>query len=211
MQQWAVEHGTLWALETGNGLPPFCSARIEVVFEELKSHEIGDLVDIMDLSSPELIQKRLEGGRRCFVLKRDGRIVTYGWVTHGAEYVSELERTFDLCDDEAYIWDCRTVPAMRGQRCYSALLSHMIYRLHHEGIPRIWIGASRQNAPSVRGFANAGFQPVMDLTYRRLYCLTVLWFQEAPAALSHLISAAYRIMVNDHEQQFGRLAVGCRR
>jgi len=209
MQPWVVEHGTMWVLETGNGLPPVCSARIEVTFEELVVAEIGDLAEAMNLSSPEPIHRRLESGRRrCFVLKRAGQIVTYGWVTHGLEYVGELERKFHLHDDEAYIWDCGTIPAMRGQRCYSALLSHMIYRLHREGTPRIWIGASRHNVPSVRGFDNAGFEPVMDVTYRRIFLLTLLWFDEAPTAPSHLVSAVYRIFLNNRETRFGQVAVG---
>ncbi|MEW5958340.1 MAG: GNAT family N-acetyltransferase [Chloroflexota bacterium] len=208
MQQWVVEHGTLWALETGDGLPPACSARVETVFKELEAGELDDLTAAMSLPSSELIHRRLEGNRRCFILKIDGRLATYGWVTHGVETVGELEREFHFRDDETYIWDCVTLPAYQRQRCYSALLSHIIYRLHHEGVPRIWIGASVPNDPSVRGFANAGFQPVIDLTYRRFYRLTILWFQQAPAAFPHLVSAAYRILVNNHEQRLGRLAIG---
>jgi hypothetical protein len=40
-----------------------------------------------------------------------------------------------LHDDNDYIWDGRTVPAWRGQRCSSARLSRIIYRLHREGCP----------------------------------------------------------------------------
>lgn len=208
MQRWVVEHGTLWVLETVNGLPPLCSARVETVFKELAAADIDDLTAAMNLSTATLIRQRLEGNRRCFIMKVDGQIATYGWVTHGVERVGELERTFHLQNDEAYIWDCVTLPAYRGQRCYSALLSHITYHLHREGTPRIWIGASLPNDPSVKGFANAGFQPVVWLTYRRFFRLTVLWFQQAPAALPRLVSAAYRILVNTHEQRFGRLAIG---
>ncbi|MBI1879529.1 MAG: GNAT family N-acetyltransferase, partial [Chloroflexi bacterium] len=164
-----------------------------------------------NLPSPEAIRQRLQGKRRCFILKVGDQIATYGWVTHGVECVGELERQFHLHDDEAYIWDCGTVPAWRGQRCYSALLSHIIYRLHQEGIPRLWIGASRHNQPSIQGIVNAGFQRVIDVTYRRFYCLTLLWFQEAPMALPPLVSAAYRILLNSHERCFGPLAIGYKR
>jgi GNAT superfamily N-acetyltransferase len=211
MQQWAVERGTFWALETGGDLPPVCRARLEVVFHEVDADDIADLTVAMNLPTSELIRQRLMNKRRCFVLRAAGEIVCYGWVTHGPEFVGELERTFNLHRDEAYIWHCGTVPALRGQRCYSALLSRIIYQLDCEGIPRLWIGASRQNRPSVRGFANAGFQPVMDLTYRRIYRLKLIWFQEAPAAPSHLILAAYRILLNHGEYRLGPLALGYRR
>src|SRR5262249_40519940 len=139
------------------------------------------------------------------------QIVTYGWVTQGVECVGELERQFHLHDDEAYIWDCGTVPAWRGQGCYSALLSCIIHRLQREGAVRIWIGASRQNQPSIRGFASAGFNPVVDLTYRRLYRLTLMWIHPAPSNRRPLVSAAYRILLNAHERRLGQLIVGYKR
>lgn len=211
MRPWTSEHGTLWVLETGNGLPPICPARVEVEFGEVGAAGIEELAAAMNLPSPELVQQRLQGNRRCFCLRAAGQIAAYGWVTFGVEHVGELERQFSLHDDEAYIWDCFTLPAWRGQRLYSALLSHIIYRLHQEGVPRLWIGASRQNQPSVRGFANAGFNPVIDLTYRRFFRLTLLWFREVPTALPRLVSAAYRILLNSHEVRIASLAIGVKR
>lgn len=208
MRPWTTEYGTLWALEPGSGLPPHCQARIEIAFAEVGGDEIDELAMAMGLPTPEPIQQRLRGRRRCFYLRAGGRIASYGWVTHGIECVGELEREFHLHDDEAYIWDCRTLPAWRRQRLYSALLSHLVYRLHDEGIPRIWIGASRQNQPSIRGFANAGFKPVVDVTYRRFYRLTLLWLRPAVSAPQPLIAAACRILINERERRVGRLAVG---
>jgi len=214
MRLWTTEYGTLWALETGNGLPARCQARVEVAFEEVGDDDIDELAAAMELPSSEPVQRRLRGNgrlqskRRCFCLRVAREIAAYGWVTCGVERVGELERQFNLCDDEAYIWDCVTLPAWRGQRLYSALLSHIIYQLHDEQIPRIWIGASRRNQPSIRGFANAGFQPVVDVTYRRFYRLTLLWIHQALPAQRPLVAAAYRILINEHEWRLGRLAVG---
>lgn len=209
--QWVVEHGTLWVLETQSGLPPICPARVEVVFKEVGADDIDDLSVAMNLPSSTVILQRLKNKRRCFILRVAGQIATYGWVTRGPECVGELERTFNLPDNQAYIWDCGTVPAQRGQRCYSALLSRIVDQLHSEGVPRIWIGASRHNYPSIQGLSNAGFQAVMDLTYRRFYRLKILWFQEAPTAPAPLISAAYDILLNKSEHRLGQLALGLAR
>ena len=208
MQPLTVEYGTLWAVEPGTRLPPICSARVEAAFEELGVADADALAVAMNLPTPEPIVRRLQSNRRCFSLKVAEQIASYGWVTRGAECVGELERQFRLRDDEAYIWDCGTVPAWRGQRCYSALLSQLIYRLHHEGAPRIWIGASQHNQPSIRAFTNVGFQRVVDVTYRRFYHLTLLWIRHAPSARRPLTSAAYHILLNDHERRFGQLIIG---
>ena len=208
MQPWTVEYGTLWVFKTDNDLPPICPARVEFEFEEVGPAAIEALTVAMDLPTSEPLQQRFQANRRCFSLNVAGQIACYGWVTHGAEHVGELERQFRLRHNEAYIWDCATVPAWRGQRCYSALLNQIIYRLHQEGVARIWIGASRQNQPSIQGIANAGFQQIIDLTYRRFYHLTLLWFQEVPTAPPPLVSAAYCILLDDHERRFGPLAIG---
>lgn len=232
MQLWTTEYGTLWAWQPTKGLPPRCQPRIEVTLAEVgtkwpadeASHrdEIASVSDelaaAMNLASTEPIRQRLQGRRRCFYLRLAGQteherrpIVAYGWVTCGVECVGELERQFNLRQDEAYLWDFATLPAWRGQRLYSALLSHIIYRLHEENVTRIWIGASRQNQPSIQGFANAGFQHVVDVTYCRFYRLTWLWIHQALTLKRPLVAAAYRILINAHEQRFGRLAIGYKR
>ena len=214
MSLWTTEYGTLWAWETGNGLPPLCAARTEAVFAEVDDEDIDDLAVAMNLPGPQLIQQRLrERRRRCFCLKVEGQnadpaIATYGWVTQGVECVGELEREFHIRDNEAYIWDCGTILAWRGQGFYSALLSHLIYQLHDEGVARIWIGASRLNQPSIRGFVNAGFQPVVDCTYHRFYRFSLLWVQQGRSSQNALVPAAYRILLNEHERRWGQLIVG---
>jgi ribosomal protein S18 acetylase RimI-like enzyme len=205
---WIIENGTLWAVEPGASLPPLYSARAVADFVELGIADADALAVAMGLASPEPVLQRFQTGRRCFSLLAAGQIAAYGWVTRGPECVGELEREFHLNDSEAYIWDCSTLPAWRRQGYYSALLSHLIHQLHGEGLLRIWIGASRQNQPSVRGFASAGFQPVVDITYCRFYRLTLMWYYRARSAQSSLVAAAYRILLADQERRFGRLAIG---
>jgi ribosomal protein S18 acetylase RimI-like enzyme len=209
-QLWKLEHGTLWALDAADRVPPLCSARVPAEFAQVRAEDLDQLAEAMDLPDPEPIRQRLQGRRRCFSMRTAGQIAAYGWVTRGPECVGELEREFHLRDDEAYIWDCGTVPAWRGQHCYSALLSQLIRELFREDVRRIWIGASRDNQPSTRAFVNAGFNHVIDLTYRRAGRLTLIWFYHAAAPRRPLVAAAYRILLNAHERRFGRLALGYR-
>jgi len=109
------------------------------------------------------VARRFETGRRCFVGRLGEEIVTYGWLTIGDESVGELERNYHMQPGEAYIWDCATLPAHRGSGLYGALLSHIVQTLRAEGIRRAWIGANLDNEPSLRAFARAGFQPVVQV------------------------------------------------
>jgi ribosomal protein S18 acetylase RimI-like enzyme len=207
MHPWTLEHGTLWAIDAEDRPPP-CSARVQAEFVEVRGNQLDELASAMNLPNPDLIQQRLQSKRRCFSVRCAGQLAAYGWVTRGSECVGELERQFQLHSDEAYIWDCGTVPAWRGQRCYSALLSQLIRELRRENVQRIWIGASLHNHASTRGFANAGFNHVVDLTYCRVYRLTLIWISRAATARGPLVAAAYRMLLNAHERRFGPLVLG---
>src|SRR5687768_15003697 len=105
MRRWTEEPGTLWAWEATHGVRPPYQAGTVVEFDEVGSAGAGELAVAMGMPVEELREQRLQGRRRCFVLRAGGQIANYGWVTHGPEGVGELERRFNLRDDEAYIWD----------------------------------------------------------------------------------------------------------
>ena len=79
-------------------------------------------------------------------------------------------------------------------------------------MPRIWIGASRLNEPSIRGITNAGFRHVIDLTYRRFGRLTWVSLHPTPDAqdegIRDAIAAARRIMLRPGELAIGPYAIG---
>jgi GNAT superfamily N-acetyltransferase len=190
-------------------MPAPCEPRAPVAFAELGPAEIDGLAAALGQPDPAPLRERLAGRRRCFVLRADEQIAAYGWATRGVEAVGELERRFFLRDDEAYIWDCGTLPAWRGRRLYSALVSRVARQLAGEGLARIWIGASLQNQPSIAGIANAGFAHVLDLSYRRLWRLSAMWVRRASAARP-LMADAYRLLIQPHERRAGRLILGYR-
>jgi GNAT superfamily N-acetyltransferase len=208
MKLWAGEAGTLWLSDAVRGLPQVRSSKADTVFGEVSANDWLALQSAMGYPDPEPIRRRFQTGRRCHCLRAAGHIVAYGWATRGAEWVGELEREFRLGDDEVYIWDCATLPAWRGQRCYTVLLNQMLRQFHQEGAARIWIGASRQNRPSIQGIMRAGFQHIVDVIYRRAGLMTLLRFVESPFANRTQIEAAYRVLMTQSEWRWGRTAVG---
>lgn len=204
--------GTLWAVELDSNLPPRCEARIATTLVELDKESLRreDFAFAETATPPTLdhFRSRLQSGRRCFALIADGTIATYGWVSYGAERVDEMDRTFKFAADDAYIWDCWTRPALRGQRCYSTLLSECIYRLQSEGTQRVWIGADLNNIPSIKGFANAGFHRVVDLILYRWGRITLAYTRPASSASPLLVRAARAATTASHERRFGPIAIG---
>lgn len=211
---WAYQKGVLWALElstTGEGemvLPESIAPRISATFVEAFEPDAESLAAAMSLSNPELIIRRFSLNRRCFVAKVEGTITAYGWVSTGAECVGEMEREIQLQPGEAYVWDCFTLPEYRRQRLYSALLSHINTTLAGEGYRRIWIGSNLENRPSLHGFANAGYQPVIHITYLRVRSLGCLWVSRKLDAPKHLVTIAQDAFSLETDRKLGPLVFG---
>ena len=187
---WAYERGTLWARACdGEDTIPVIP-KIEATLTEAHPETADALAVAMGLPDSAVVRQRFRDGRRCFAAWVDGAIAAYGWASRDVESIGELERTFHMLPNEAYIWDCATLPQYRGQRLYSALLSYMVAALCHDGLHLLWIGASLSNTPSIRGFAMAGFQPVLQLTYRRLLGFRHIWIAGDPAAAPELVARA---------------------
>ena len=208
MKSWSVKTGTFWVSNSASAAPAEVQARVKTSFHELGRPDLDDLQAAMSSAGPDEIASRFIAGKRCFGLKQDGRIAAYGWATRGVETVGELERDLNFHDHETYIWDCGTIPELRGLRLYTALLSRMLHRLRAEGVERIWIGSDLDNRPSIQGIRLAGFDHVLDLGYLRLLHFTFLRFSEAPGADRDSVEAAYRILVKRSEKRYRRLAFG---
>lgn len=188
---WAYEHGTLWVREYGGDDAVQIAPRARATFGEARPEASALLAGAMGLTDAFEVTSRFDEGRRCFVAWVEGAIASYGWVSQSAQSIGELERSIRLSADEAYIWDCATLPPYRGQRLYTALLGHIVTTLCHEGIRRLWIGASVKNIYSIRGFASAGFRPVLDLTYLRAPGVRHTWMRSDAAISPELLARAH--------------------
>jgi ribosomal protein S18 acetylase RimI-like enzyme len=206
---WAFERGTLWSIdaaEAARSLAP----RTAVVFRAAGTDAAEPLAAAMGLPSAADATRRFTGRRCCYAAWDGERIAAYGWASRGYECVGELERAFHMAPDEAYIWDCVTLPEYRGRGLYSALLAYMLAELRDTGARRTWIGASLDNQPSIKGFINAGFRPAIKLIYGRLLALHCAWVIAYPHAPGELVAAAQRMIIAEDERMIGPLMVGFR-
>ena len=154
--------GTIWMLKLNRPLPAGLVPCIPTNFMRVGPEIAQELAQAMELDDPALILQRFAAGRHCYAARVANQLVTYGWATFDEERIGELGLSIHLKTGEVYIWDCATVPAYRGQRLYPALLTHMLYTLHTQGVQRVWIGTNTDNLASQIGIVAAGFQPVVD-------------------------------------------------
>ena len=208
---WVFQQGALWAADVdGSDLPPPVEARMAARFEECGPDEAPALAQAMGRDDAQEIERQLRGNRRCFAAWVGDEIASYCWLSLEEERVGEMERIIHLADGEGYIWNCATLPRFRRQRLYTALLNFMIRRLATAGFRRIWVGANRENYPSLRAFDTAGFRPAADMTYVRLYRLSVLFVNAGSNAPGPLVGDARSLFRMPQERRWGPVIVGWR-
>jgi GNAT superfamily N-acetyltransferase len=196
----ARPQGTLWTLDLDQPLPLGPVPRVPVVFMRAGPEAAQELAQAMDLDDPALVLQRFDHGRHCYVGRIEGTLANYGWVTFDEENIGELGLSIRLKAGEAYIWNCATQPAHRGQRLYPALLSHMVSELQHQGLHRVWIGADSDNLPSQSGMVLAGFQPVVDVVISRGPTMRRTWLRGRPGVPEQLVMAVRQALFGEREE-----------
>jgi ribosomal protein S18 acetylase RimI-like enzyme len=190
--------GIFWLLKLDEGFSARAFTLIPEVtatFQRVGPEAIQPLGQAMGLKDHAQILRRFERGKWCYVGLVDGEIVTYGWVTFDQESIGELGLNARLRQGEAYIWDCETLPAYRGQRLYPALLAHVLRSLVDEGLRCVWLGTNADNIPSQKGVALVGFQPIVDAGVIHSPTGNSVWIRQRPGVSEQDATDAHRVLL----------------
>lgn len=188
-------HGTLWMLNLVGTVPAHPFALTSVSWECAESKMALPLSQAMGLATTMGVQQRFVRGCKCYVGKIEQEIATYGWVSFADEHIGELDLTIRMSENEAYIWDCATLPAYRGLRLYPALLAYILRELKVGGITRVWIGADEDNVASQKGMVLAGFRPIIDIGLFQRETGTRAWIRGRPGITAQELDDACRVII----------------
>lgn len=192
--------GTFWMLDLEGALLDEIKPSVAAQFARVDAEAIPALAQAMGLPDPAPVLERLAGQRRCYGAWVAEALVAYGWVTFDEEGIGELGLRLRLAPGEAYIWDCATLPAYRGQRLYPALLRHICRELRNEGFQRVLIGADSDNFPSQKGMVLAGFLPIADMQMLAAPPRHRLWLIGRPGVPEHLVQHIRQALLDDGGQ-----------
>ena len=191
--------GTIWTLGPDESTPTI-TPRISAAFARAEPEAASELAEAMGEEVLTEIHSRFQAGRRCYVARVDRNIAAYGWVSFVEEYVGELALHLKMLPDEAYIWNCVTLPDFRREYLYSTLLTYIVGELQKDHVSRLWIGADTENVASQKGIARAGFIHVADLVITRVKTLRRIGIQGQPSVPANLIAQARRVFLNDRDK-----------
>ncbi len=191
--------GTIWVFDLAEPVP-VVEPYIDADFQPAGAQAAAELARVMEGTAYSEILARFASGRRCYVARVGGRLAAYGWVSLDEEFVGELRLRLRLDKEEAYIWDCATVPEFRRYRLYSSLLSFILRELRSEHFERAWIGANLDNEYSQRGIARAGFRRVAGVVMERVLGMRMAWVEGWPGVHEDLVNEARRVFLNDRDK-----------
>lgn len=145
--------------------------------------EASDAADVESLvqamgEEGDLVQERLRRGCRAFLLRRGSEVAAYGWLTAGPEWIGEIGLEIVPGADEAYLWNCVTLPEHRLQGLFKRLVVHVAAAVKEEGYARLWIA----------GLAGTAERALEYASFRRIAEITPMaeragWFQVEPAGV----------------------------
>jgi hypothetical protein len=143
----------------------------------------------------ELVGLRHARGCRCFAAYAGREVVSYGWLSTGAEWIGEIRLEIRPGPGEAYVWNCLTLPVHRRRGMFRAVLIRISTVLKEEGIARLWI-ASGGGGGAEKAVSDAGFRPVLilDESALGLASLRLLRATAIPGADPGLVSAARQVL-----------------
>ncbi len=136
------------------------NATLPIVIRQLTESDVPALKRMKQEANGARFYRRMRDSKLGFVAEHNGRILHYSWVSLADEFESWSGRWVRLGANEAYVYDGFTSPDARGRGIYPAVLRGIETRLSEKGIRRLWIIIGRNNAPSLRAAARAGFVPV---------------------------------------------------
>ena len=130
--------------------------------------DIDELDQIMYQGCSE-IEKRFERGNRCFVAQIGAKVVHYTWVSFHKEYLPSINKWIELADDEAYIYNVRTLSDFRGQGIFPFVLDRLCEQLKTDGYKKILASVQSDNVPSQKAFEKAGFKKSKEISYFKVF------------------------------------------
>ena len=147
---------------------PEATPTLPVKAELLGADQIGDYVAARPEANRDEIANRLASGRRCFVLRHQGRIASVCWATTMSCPSPYLRRDVILAVGDVYFTDAWTDPALRGRALAHALCLEQLRHFRDLGFRRALRGTVPENPSALRAHAKSGFRPTALLVSLRI-------------------------------------------
>lgn len=141
---------------------------LPIEFGMLDAERIDAYVAARPGADRATIERLLRGGRQCFVIRHQGRIVSSCWSTTTSTWSAFVRTEIELTEGDVYFTDAWTHPHLRGHGLAHALCLHQLRRYRDLGFRRAIRCTIPENPSALRTHMKSGFRPTVMISRLRL-------------------------------------------
>jgi GNAT superfamily N-acetyltransferase len=160
---------------------PEVVVRAPIVIGVLTNAEVTEYLQFYPSLGINDVRRRLEAGDVCFTARRDGCLVSVGWVATHQAWQHYLSREIPLADDEVYLYDIYTSPSCRGQGLSPALEAEIVRHYRTAGYRRMLRLILPENRASLRVAEKSGCQACGVMGYVQIGRWRRQFYREIPS------------------------------
>ena len=164
----SIEQVYVYSLTKECGLPDLVSPP-GLQVQRLERTEMALLqqaYSAFDLAELDLPQRQ---NSQCYAAFLTGQLVHYSWVqASGPHKILEAGRSIDVAPGEFWIYDCRTIPSVRGMGIYPFMLARIARDQFEQGAQEGLIYTTKENLASQAGIRKAGFTMIKTMRGLRI-------------------------------------------
>jgi ubiquinone/menaquinone biosynthesis C-methylase UbiE len=127
---------------------------------ELEVAELDAYLALCRDADRAAIRDRLTEGQRCFVARRDGRLLHVTWTATGHAWIDYLDRELRLAPGDVYVFGSFSAPEARRSGVSIAVVEAIATRLHAEGRRRMLCIVVPENRAAVAAIPSWNQVPV---------------------------------------------------
>lgn len=137
-------------------------------FARLDEDRLDDYVAFRPESDRAGLVAQLADGFECYVLRRNGRLVSSCWATSRPRWSSYLGADIPTADGDVYLTDAWTHPDFRGLAHAHTLCLHQLRHFRERGFRRALRSTVPENYSALRLHAKSGFRPILVIRTMRI-------------------------------------------
>lgn len=116
---------------------------------------------------------RVRNGYSMFVVRRDGRMISFVWIEQHHIRIGYIDCQFHIPEHTVYLTGLYTVPEFRKMGIGYRLESEVVDLLRKQGFHNVLCVVDPQNTTAQRLHKKIGFEPYQTLRYTRYWVLRI--------------------------------------
>lgn len=142
-------------------------------FELLKAKSISDCDFLEESNEKNIVISELKKGSLVYLLHKNKLVSAYACLATSKINIGEVSAKIEIENNEAYIYNCFTIPGCRGHGLYTKLLKLII----NDNIDSlVYIASLKSNKKSIYVIEKVNFLYFDKIRYVKLFGISKLFF-----------------------------------